>query len=99
MSARRSYKRPALDATGQHISDAPYWQGDGETVDVVDDRIDAAGEIRVEVFPVPHERELDERLDSVEAIIEQLESGSPHERRANDCSRKDDRRSTRSGRS
>ena len=29
------------------------------------------------MFPVPHERELDERLDSVEAIIEQLESGEP----------------------
>jgi len=49
----RSYEGPALDKTGQHISEAPYWQDDGETVDVVDDRLDADGETRVEDVPVP----------------------------------------------
>jgi hypothetical protein len=53
----RSYEGPALDATGQHISEAPYWQDDGETVDVVDDRLDADGETRVEDVPVPDGRE------------------------------------------
>jgi len=52
-----SYEGPALDATGQHISEAPYWQDDGETVDVVDDRLDADGETRVEDVPVPDGRE------------------------------------------
>jgi len=28
----------AIDATGQHIGEASYWQDDGETVDVVDDK-------------------------------------------------------------
>jgi len=33
----RSYEGPALDGTVQYLGDAPHWQGDGETVDVVDD--------------------------------------------------------------
>jgi hypothetical protein len=47
--------------TGQHISEAPYWQDNGETVDVVDDRLDAGGETRVEDVPSPggHERHPD----------------------------------------
>ncbi|QLD84638.1 hypothetical protein HWV23_02835 [Natronomonas halophila] len=48
-----SYDGPALDGTVQHLSEAPYWQGDGETVDVVDDRVDGAGEERTENVPVP----------------------------------------------
>lgn len=52
----RSYEGPAVDATGQHISEAPYWQ-DGETVDVVDDRLDGGGETRVEDVPLPDGRE------------------------------------------
>lgn len=31
-----SYEGPPLDGTYQPISEAPHWQGDGETVDVVD---------------------------------------------------------------
>jgi len=54
--SRRSYDGPALDGRGQHISEAPFWQ-DGETVDVVDDRLDADGETRVEDVPVPNGRE------------------------------------------
>jgi hypothetical protein len=33
----RSYEGPALDGTVQYLGEAPYHQGDGETVDVVDD--------------------------------------------------------------
>ena len=47
----RSYDGPALDGTYQPISDAPYWQGEGETVDVVDDT--PVGESRAEDVPVP----------------------------------------------
>ncbi|MFT4891893.1 MAG: hypothetical protein ACI9YT_002828 [Halobacteriales archaeon] len=47
----RSYDGPALDATVQYISEAPHWQGDGETVDVVDDT--PAGEETVEGVFVP----------------------------------------------
>lgn len=49
--SRRSYDGPALDATVQTIDEAPYWQGDGETVDVVDDA--EVGEETVENVPVP----------------------------------------------
>jgi hypothetical protein len=35
--ASRSYEGDALDGTVQYIGEAPHWQGDGETVDVVDD--------------------------------------------------------------
>jgi hypothetical protein len=47
----RSYDGPALDGTVQYISEAPHWQGDGETVDVVDD--EPTGEETVEDVPVP----------------------------------------------
>lgn len=47
----RSYEGPALDGTVQYISEAPHWQGEGETVDVVDDR--ELGEETVEGVPVP----------------------------------------------
>ena len=53
MSARRSYEGAAIDGRGQHISEAPYWQDDGETVDVVDEDLDSAGEESVENVPVP----------------------------------------------
>lgn len=52
MSSRR-YEGPALDATGQHISEAPYWQNKGETVDVVDDDLDSLGEETTENVPSP----------------------------------------------
>jgi hypothetical protein len=47
----RQYDGPALDGTVQHISEATYWQGDGETVDVVDNT--PVGEERTEGVPVP----------------------------------------------
>lgn len=50
MSQRASYDGPALDATGQHISEAPYWR-DGETVDVATD--EKTGELTAENVPVP----------------------------------------------
>jgi len=37
VNADRSYSGPPLDGTYQSISEAPHWQGDGKTVDVVDD--------------------------------------------------------------
>ncbi|PSP81731.1 hypothetical protein BRC88_02230 [Halobacteriales archaeon QS_4_69_225] len=54
MTPSHSYEGPALDGRGQHISEAPYWQDDGETVNVVDDRLDAGGETCVEDVPVPN---------------------------------------------
>lgn len=42
-----------IDATMQHFSEAPYWQGDGETVDATDD---PSGEVTAENVPVPGER-------------------------------------------
>jgi hypothetical protein len=53
VSARRTYSGPALDGTVQHISEAPHWQDDGETVDVIDEDLDSAGEESVENVPVP----------------------------------------------
>ena len=47
----RSYEGPALDGTYQAITEAPYWQGDGETVDVVDNT--PVGEATTEDVPVP----------------------------------------------
>ncbi|QLH77472.1 hypothetical protein HZS55_09260 [Halosimplex rubrum] len=47
----RSYDGPAIDGSVQYISEAPYWQGDGETVDVVDDS--ELGEERTENVPMP----------------------------------------------
>lgn len=48
--ASGSYKGEPLDGTYQPISEAPYWQGEGETVDVVDDT--EVGEETVENVPV-----------------------------------------------
>ena len=57
MTPSRSYEGPAVDATGQLITEAPYWQDDGETVDVIDEDLDSAGEESVENVPVPDGRE------------------------------------------
>lgn len=46
-----NYDGPALDGTVQYLSEAPHWQGDGETVDVFDD--EPTGEETVEDVPVP----------------------------------------------
>jgi len=50
--ARQSYDGPALDGSVQYITEAPAWQGDGETVDVVGDR-DNHGLETTEKVPVP----------------------------------------------
>lgn len=50
----RSYDGPALDGTVQYIGEAPYWNGDGETVEVVDDS--ECGEETTENVPVPDGR-------------------------------------------
>lgn len=47
----RSYEGPALDGRMQHLAEAPYWQGDGETVDVVTD--EPVGQETAENVPVP----------------------------------------------
>ena len=47
-----SYEGDPLDGTVQYLGEAPYWQGDGETVDVIDDT--EVGEVRAESVPVPH---------------------------------------------
>lgn len=44
----RSYSGPAVDGTVQHLSEAPHWQGDGETVDVTPDE---PGQITTEGVP------------------------------------------------
>jgi len=49
--AGRSYSGPALDGSVQYLDEAPYWQGDGETVGVVDDT--PTGEESVEDVPSP----------------------------------------------
>ena len=49
--SQRSYDGPALDGTVQHIGEAPFWAGKGETVDATD-REDP-GEERTENVPVP----------------------------------------------
>jgi len=46
-----SYEGGPLDGTVQYIGEAPHWQGDGETVDVVDD--EPTGEETAENVPVP----------------------------------------------
>ena len=61
MSGKASYQGPALDGTYQSISEAPYWRGDGETVDVVDDT--PQGEERTEGVP---EVDRDDRPDDVD---------------------------------
>ncbi|WP_232703504.1 hypothetical protein [Halobacterium wangiae] len=46
-----SYCGPALDGTVQYITESPFWGGDGETVDVVDD--EPIGEDVTENVPSP----------------------------------------------
>lgn len=50
----RGYDGPALDGNEQYLSEAPHWQGDGETVEVVDDT--DAGEERTENVPTTTSR-------------------------------------------
>ena len=57
MTPSRPYDGDPVDGTVQYITEAPHWQDDGETVDVVDDRLDADGETRVEDVPDPDGRE------------------------------------------
>ncbi|MFC6973627.1 hypothetical protein ACFQL1_01445 [Halomicroarcula sp. GCM10025709] len=52
--SRSSYSGDPLDGTVQWIGERPELD-DGETVDVVDDRIDAEGEERVENVPIPED--------------------------------------------
>lgn len=49
--SERSYEGPPVDGTVQYLGDAPHWQGDGETVAVVDD--ETSGETTVEDVPSP----------------------------------------------
>jgi hypothetical protein len=49
--SKRSYEGPSLDGSVQYLSEAPYWQGTGETVEVIDDA--PAGEETVEDVPSP----------------------------------------------
>ncbi|MFC7175294.1 hypothetical protein ACFQL0_21540 [Haloplanus litoreus] len=55
----RSYEGPALDGTVQYLGRAPYHQGDGETVDVVDD--EPTGEETTTNIPDLQERPAVER--------------------------------------
>lgn len=48
-----SYDGDPLDGTVQYITERPELDDTGETVDVVDDRLDAEGEATVENVPVP----------------------------------------------
>jgi len=47
------YDGPPLDVTGQHITEAPYWQGEGETVDVIGG--EKTGEETYENVPTPED--------------------------------------------
>ncbi|MCJ0619437.1 hypothetical protein JZX76_07920 [Haloarcula hispanica] len=49
----RSYSGDPLDGTVQYITERPELDDTGETIDVVDDRLDAKGEATVENVPVP----------------------------------------------
>jgi hypothetical protein len=60
----RSYEGPALDGTVQHLSEAPHWQGDGETVDVPGDTDD--GEVTTENVPAPAPESEPDRPDDVD---------------------------------
>ncbi|WP_324757052.1 hypothetical protein [Haloarcula montana] len=53
--SRSSYSGDPLDGTVQYITERPELDDNGETVDVVDDRIDAEGEERVENVPIPED--------------------------------------------
>jgi hypothetical protein len=54
----------AIDGRDQYISDAPYWSGDGETVDVTDP--DATGEVTAENVPGPSEESGADETDESE---------------------------------
>ena len=56
MSSRR-YEGPALDTVVQYLSEAPYWQGEGETVDVVGD--EEVGQETAGNVPMPDGGEAD----------------------------------------
>lgn len=47
----RQYDGPALDGRVQYIGEAPRWDDDAETIDVVDD--DPVGEVTAENVPTP----------------------------------------------
>jgi hypothetical protein len=49
--SRGSYEGPAIDGTVQYISEAPAWQGEGETVDATDP--EPVGEERTTNVPIP----------------------------------------------
>lgn len=51
--SRSSYSGDPPDGTVQYITERPELDDVGETVDVVDDRVDAEGEATVENVPVP----------------------------------------------
>lgn len=48
-----SYSGDPLDGTVQYITERPELDDNGETVDVVDDRLDIEGEATVENVPIP----------------------------------------------
>ncbi|WP_459191845.1 hypothetical protein [Halosimplex sp. J119] len=64
----RSYDGDPLDGTVQYITEAPAWQGDGETVDVVDDT--ELGEERTENVPIPDGGERSEDADGQTTLDE-----------------------------
>ncbi|MFB6297272.1 MAG: hypothetical protein ABEH56_01995 [Salinirussus sp.] len=57
-----SYEGPALDGTVQHLSEAPYWQGEGETIAASDDDQEN-GDISAENVPTPPADADDRRPD------------------------------------
>jgi hypothetical protein len=56
--SERTYEGDSLDGTVQYLGEAPYWQRDGKTVDVVDD--EETGEVRTEGVPNAEVRGPDE---------------------------------------
>ena len=55
--AGRDYDGPAVDGTVQYLGEAPYWQGEGETVDIVDDT--GTGEVTTEGVDLDPQPETD----------------------------------------
>lgn len=51
MIGRRVGDGIEIDASVQYLAEAPHWQGEGETVDVVDD--EPTGEETTENVPTP----------------------------------------------
>jgi len=54
--SRISYSGDPLDGTVQYITERPELDDNGETVDVVDDRLNAEGEETVTNVPVPENK-------------------------------------------